>query len=229
MICCGRGLRHSGEVKTERKEVFMKRVTMPWILKFCYLLMLLSGAPIVSLTSAQTQRTGSVQQTREGAEVPSSAQAERDGPEVLVQGSPIHNANGIIFDRHDLLYIASLVGRNILVMNPDTGEILKRLGPPAMDVGDPDDLIFGPDGSLYWTAIITGEVRRLSPDGVQRAQEVGSGVNSITFSDNGRLFVSLCFRGPGAIYELDPKLSDPPRLIRNDLGPGCGLNGMAWH
>ena len=30
------------------------------------------------------------------------------------------------------------------------------------------------------------------------------------------------------LYELDPKGVSEPRLIADDLGPGCGLNGMDW-
>src|SRR5262249_57925021 len=137
---------------------------------------------------------------------------------ILVHGSATHGANGMFFDRRNGLYIASFNGREILGMNPRTGKILDRLSPPEMDVGDPDDLTFGPDGSLYWTSLLTGEVHRLSPAGEKSTLAIGSGVNPITFSDDGRLFVSQCFQGQ-ALYELDPSLSRPPRLIRDDLGP----------
>jgi sugar lactone lactonase YvrE len=140
---------------------------------------------------------------------------------VLVQGSPIDGAGGIIVGSKDQLHIASVVGREIVVMDPETGEILDRLG-PDVGVEGPEDLIFGHDGSLYWTSFLTGEVGRLSPDGVCTSQFVAPGVNSITFSDGGRLFVALDFMGD-ALYELDPNLVDPPRLIEEDLG---FLDGM---
>ena len=146
---------------------------------------------------------------------------------VLARGAPIHGANGIIFDRHDRLFIASFLGKEILIMDPRSGAILERLGLPKIDVGTPDDLIFGPDGSLYWTSPVIGEVNRLSPAGVWTRQFVGPGVNPITFSDDGRLFVSECFIGD-VLFEVDPNLVAPPRVIRSDLGPGCGLNGMDW-
>lgn len=144
-------------------------------------------------------------------------------PKVLVTGSPIHGANGVMFDAEDRLHIASVSGREIVVMDRETGEILDRLG-PEVGVESPDDLTFGPDGSLYWTAILTGDVGRLSPDGTKTGQSVALGVNPITFSDDGRLFVALDFLGD-ALYELDPDLVDPPRLIAEDLG---FLNGMDW-
>lgn len=149
--------------------------------------------------------------------------AQGGEPKVLVTGAPIHGANGVLFDASDRLHIASSVGREIIVMDPETGEILDRLGPDR-GIESPDDLAFGPDGSLYWTAILAGEVGRLSPDGVMISQPVALGVNPITFSDDGRLFVALDFLGD-ALYELDPDLVDPPRLIAENLG---FLNGMDW-
>ena len=70
-----------------------------------------------------------------------------------MQGSPLHGANGIMFDANDQLYIASVFGREIVVMDPETGEITDILG-VAQGVEGPDYLTFGPDGSLYWTAIL---------------------------------------------------------------------------
>ncbi len=140
---------------------------------------------------------------------------------VLVQGAPIHGANGIMFDDNDQLYIASVVGREIAVMDPKSGRIFQRLG-SDIGVEGPDDLAFGPEGSLYWTSILTGEVGRLSSGGTVTRQFVALGVNPITFSDDGRLFVALDFLGDG-LYELDPDLEDPPHLIATGLG---FLNGM---
>ncbi len=152
-----------------------------------------------------------------------SAQAEAAEVKILVQGAPLHGANGVMFDSDDRLCIASINGNEIVVMDSGTGRILDRLGPDKGVIA-PDDLAFGPDGSLYWTSLPIGEVGRLSPDGVKSSQKVAPGVNPITFSDNGRLFVALDFLGD-ALYELDPDFVAPPRLIAENLG---WLNGMDW-
>ncbi len=140
-------------------------------------------------------------------------------PHVFVQGSQLHAANGIYFDSNDRLHICAGMGGEIVVMDRETGEILDRYG---TDVDSPDDVVIGPDGSVYWTDILTGEVGRRSPDGVVTKQFVAPGVNPITLSDDGRLFTALFFLGD-ALYELDPNLMEPPRLIAENLGM---LNGF---
>jgi sugar lactone lactonase YvrE len=160
--------------------------------------------------------------------LPASAAASEPREMVLARGAVLHGANGMMFDRHDRLHIASVAGREIVVMDPQTGAILDRLGPDR-GVEGPDDLTFGPDGAMYWTSFFTGAVGRRAPDGmVSTVAQLRPGVNAITFSDDSRLFVSVSFPGPGgvdALYELDPNGATPPRLIAQDLG---GLNAMDW-
>jgi sugar lactone lactonase YvrE len=128
----------------------------------------------------------------------------------------IHSPNGIKAGPDGNLYIASSVEQAILVMNPETGEIIKRLG-IEVGVDGPDDIEFGPDGSLYWTDFFRGSVGRLKPDGSISNQMVAPGVNPIAFSADGRLFTALGFLGD-ALYELDPNLVEPPRLLAENLG-----------
>jgi sugar lactone lactonase YvrE len=143
--------------------------------------------------------------------------------QVLAKGSPIHGANGIVFDRRDRLHIASVLGNEIVVMDPKTGKIAQRLGRDK-GVYTPDDIAFGPDGSLYWTSFFSGTVGRLSPSGSTQTQAVAPGVNPITFSAGGRLFVGLCFSGDG-LFELDSALVLPPASKPKEKGM---LNGFAF-
>lgn len=151
------------------------------------------------------------------------AQAPTFKVEVLAKGAPIPGANGLSFGPDGNLYIGSVGGRAIIVMNPETGAILKRMGPDN-GVEGADDLIFGPDGTLYWTALMTGEVGRMTPAGAKTTQKVALGVNPITFSKDGRMFVALDFLGDG-LYELDPTFVKPPRLLAEKLG---FLNAFAF-
>lgn len=127
----------------------------------------------------------------------------------LVRGASLNAANGIDIGPDGNLYIASVTGQEIIVMNKNNGKIIERI---TEGVQGPDDLVFGPDGSLYWTDILTGEVGRRSPDGTVKKQTFRPGVNPITFNDEGRLFVALDFQGDG-LYEFDPNLDNPPRPI----------------
>jgi sugar lactone lactonase YvrE len=145
---------------------------------------------------------------------------------VLVRGAALHGANGVTVDDQGLLYVASVVGQEIVVMDPQTGKILERFGPESGVVG-PDDVVFGPDGSLYWTDIMSGEVGRRTPDGQVDKQYVADFVNPLAFNAEGRLFVAQAFLGDG-LYEVDPDLQDLPVKILGTGDPSLHLNGFAF-
>ena len=150
----------------------------------------------------------------EQSATPVYAETERKshpGLRKLVRGAAIQSSNGVRVGPNGHLYIASVSGQEIVVMNKYSGKIVNRLG-AEVGILCPDDLVFGPDGSLYWTDIQIGEVGRLAPDGKVTKQFVALGVNPITFSPEGRLFVALDFQGDG-LFELDPNLVNPPRPI----------------
>jgi sugar lactone lactonase YvrE len=135
--------------------------------------------------------------------------------EVIARGAPIKGAFGINIDKRDRLYTASF--REIVVMDPDSGKILERIG-AEIGVEGVDDLAFGPDDLLYWTSPPTGEVSRIEQDDKKTVVAQGlPGVNPITFSDDGRLFVALRDSKAKGLYELYPDGSKPPREINKDL------------
>ncbi|MGB5314864.1 MAG: hypothetical protein WBN56_02600 [Robiginitalea sp.] len=127
----------------------------------------------------------------------------------VVKGATLRGANGVDIGPDGNLYIASVYGQEIVVMDKNNGRIIDRI---TEGVQSPDDLVFGPDGSLYWTDIITGEVGRRTPDGTVTKQAFLPGVNPIAFNDDGRLFIALDFLGDG-LYEFDPEFTDTPRTI----------------
>lgn len=119
------------------------------------------------------------------------------------------------------LYVASVGGSEITIHDPETGEILDRLG-PDQGVNGPDDVFIADDGTVYWTDLLAGNVGMISPDGTTTTQSVGPGVNPITMSDDGRLFVGRIFLGDG-LYELDPMLVADPIPLDETL---AGLNAF---
>ena len=146
---------------------------------------------------------------------------------VLAEGGPLHATNGMYFGPDGRLHVVSASSATVAAIDPESGAVLERWGPEE-GVQGPDDLTFGPDGSVYWTDFAFGDVGRRTPDGTTTViASPGPGVNPITFSDDGRLFVSQCALGD-KLFEIDPDGIEEPRLISDQLGPGCGLNGMDW-
>ncbi|MGV7224294.1 MAG: hypothetical protein ACQ9MH_22605 [Nitrospinales bacterium] len=151
-------------------------------------------------------------------------------PRIFVEGVPMRGtANGMFFDEHDRLWVANIWGRSISVLDPESGEVLMRLG-PAEGVIFPDDLTFSPDGSLFWTDPLIGAVSRITPGGAFLFPAFGfPGANPITMSDDGELFFAQCFQPETNIYEADPLGIFPPEPIlpEPDEG-GCAANGMDY-
>jgi sugar lactone lactonase YvrE len=142
----------------------------------------------------------------------------------LVRGAAIQSTNGIAVGPDGNLYVATVFGREIAVVDHRSGAVLARLG-PDVGVESPDDLTFGPDGALYWTSPFTGEVGRLSSDGeISTVAKLPLGVNPIAFNSQGRLFVAAVIFND-MLYEIDPEGVAPPRLILEGAG---NLNGFAF-
>ena len=154
---------------------------------------------------------------------------------VLVKGAPIHGANGLYFGPDGNLYVACAVGNEIIKMDPNSGRILDRIG-QERKVDGPDDLVFGTEGSLYWTVFGTGDIGKLAPDGSHTTiVNLGQGVNPITFShDNQWLYIARDFLGKG-LYRVRPDGSEPTALLPDlenlnafDFGPDGWLYGPIY-
>jgi sugar lactone lactonase YvrE len=113
-----------------------------------------------------------------------------------------------------------VVGQAIYAVNPATGAVTERVGPPD---GMADDIAFGPNGEMAWTGYLTGKVFVQPKGGEPKMVSSGlPGSNSLAFTKEGRLYFTQVFLGD-ALYEADPAGVAPPRLIRKDLG---GFNGF---
>ncbi|MFN8446169.1 MAG: serine hydrolase [Caldilineaceae bacterium] len=146
--------------------------------------------------------------------------------EVFAKGALRHSAQGMAFDKDGMLWITDLIGDDISVVNPATGEIVHRYGREA-GIYAPADLAIADDGTVYWTQWDTGVVGKIDQAGmVTHIAEVPPGVNEIVISPKGRLFVATCNMGDSVIEEVYPT-GDKPRLIHGDLGL-CAFRFGDW-
>jgi|GEM_PF-237557 len=163
------------------------------------------------------------------------APAKEYSQQFLVPGSWFHGVHGLAFNKDDQLFVGSVIGQTIYRVQVDTGEVDRAIDVPA---GMADDIAFADDGTMAWTAFLSGKVyiRRTGGEPVEVAHGM-SGPNSIAFGKDGRLFVSEVFLGD-ALYEIDIKNAGKPnsgfkavprnelRRIAEKLG---GLNGFEIH
>ncbi|MEZ6029985.1 MAG: SMP-30/gluconolactonase/LRE family protein [Hyphomonadaceae bacterium] len=134
--------------------------------------------------------------------------------------SPFHGLHGLAVEEDGTVLAGSVVGQAIYAVNPSTGEVTERIGPPD---GMADDIAFGPNGEMAWTGYLTGKVFIQEKGGSPLLISSGlPGSNSLAFTPDGRLYFTQVFLGD-ALYEADVTGANPARLIRQDLG---GFNGF---
>lgn len=130
--------------------------------------------------------------------------------------------NGLAFDENDNLYVGSVAGGRIYSVDKETGEKKTYAGRPR---GGADDLVFGPDGRIYWTAFLLGKVYAMDRDGnISTLAEGLPGANSLDFTDAGELYVTQVFLGD-ALWKVDPSGEKKPVKLAEGLG---GLNGFEF-
>lgn len=138
----------------------------------------------------------------------------------FIKPSPFHGLHGLAIEPDGTVLAGSVVGQAIYAVDPKTGTVTERIGPPD---GMADDIAFGPDGVMAWTGYLTGKVFVQEKGGAPRMVSSGlPGSNSLAFTKDGKLYMTQVFLGD-ALYEVDWKGTGGARLIRKDLG---GLNGF---
>ena len=143
--------------------------------------------------------------------------------EQIVEGSGFHTLNGVAFGPDGRLFAASVLGEGIFALDLKTNAIKSIVGPP---IGGGDDLAFGPNGDMIWTAFLEGIVRMKRVNGEIKELASGlPGVNSIAFSRDGeRLFVGQVFMGD-SLWEIDLAGIAAPRLVASNTG---GINACQF-
>ena len=148
--------------------------------------------------------------------------SERYTVKKLVPPSPFHGLFGLSFNRFNPgdkhLYISSLFGQRIWKVNPEVPEPEPEIyvDSPA---GQADDLAFAPDGGLYWTAFMNGEIRGIPKAGtpVQVIANDMPGINPIFVTKTGEVLAGF-FALNGGLYRVPRDNQKKPELIVKLMG-----------
>jgi sugar lactone lactonase YvrE len=140
----------------------------------------------------------------------------------LVPGSAFHGVHGLGIDKSGRLFAGSVAGAALYEVDRNNGTA--KIAVPSPE-GMSDDIAFAPDGTMAWTAFLTGDLYSREGDGPVKKLASGlPGINSLAFRKDGRLYATQVFLGD-ALYEIDVEGVKPPRKIMEKMG---GLNGFEF-
>jgi sugar lactone lactonase YvrE len=140
----------------------------------------------------------------------------------LVPGSAFHGVHGLGIDKAGRLFAGSVAGAALYEVDRASGTAKISIPSPE---GMADDIAFAPDGTMAWTAFLTGDLYARKGDGPVKKLASGlPGINSLAFRKDGRLYATQVFLGD-ALYEIDVEGVKPPRKIMEKMG---GLNGFEF-
>lgn len=131
----------------------------------------------------------------------------------LTAPSRLFGANGLRTGPDGRIYIAQVTGSQISALDIATCEV-STVSAKGGDIVAPDDVAFGPYGTLYATEVMDGRVSELAGGHARVLRDDLPSVNGITVHQ-GRLFVNECREG-GRLMELDLN-GGPPRILLEDI------------
>lgn len=141
----------------------------------------------------------------------------------LVPGSAFHGVHGLGIDKSGRLFAGSVAGAALYEVDRKDGTA--KVAISTTDGGMADDIAFAPDGTMAWTAFLTGDLYARKGDGpIGKLASGLPGINSLAFRKDGRLYATQVFLGD-ALYEIDVEGTKPPRMIMENMG---GLNGFEF-
>ncbi|MDE5455314.1 hypothetical protein GWE18_21225 [Bradyrhizobium sp. CSA112] len=140
----------------------------------------------------------------------------------LVPGSAFHGVHGLGVDKAGRLFAGSVAGAALYEVDRNNGTA--KIAVPSPE-GMSDDIAFAPDGTMAWTAFLTGDLYSRKGDGPVKKLASGlPGINSLAYRKDGRLYATQVFLDD-ALYEIDVEGVKPPRKIMEKMG---GLNGFEF-
>jgi streptogramin lyase len=173
--------------------------------------------------AAASSTTTSTEATATTSTVPATAST------VPVDQTPPVGANGVKVAGDGTLWIASLGSDVLLQVDPSSGRILGRVPTPAGS--GPDDVVIAPDGTMFWTGFLSGDVGRVEAGSATTTvlANVGPGANPIARRADGTLVVGRAGAATG-LFSVEPlggaapvALADPGNLNSFDISPDGSL------
>jgi len=118
--------------------------------------------------------------------------------------------------------VGSVMGQYIAQVEFFTGASTTLLSQP---LGEADDQVYGKDGTLVWTSLLSGLVRSRTPD--LKVRVIGQNgpftPNGVAFDNNGNCYYSQFPAGTG-LYKVDPTGKAPQQFILDVIAPMNGFD-----
>lgn len=133
-------------------------------------------------------------------------------PPPLDDQTPPPSINGLVVDG-DTIWAASVRGDVVIQVDASSGAILQRV--PTNGAG-PDDVEIGPDGNVYYTGFLNGDIGVIEDGEPRVVAQIEPGANPLGFTSDGTLYVGVAVAGD-ALYRVPLDGSEPER-IASDLG-----------
>ena len=156
-----------------------------------------SGGDAASPTTSKPSATGDSGDV--GATTETTETTETTLPRPPVDQSAPDSINGLTVDG-DTLWIASIGDDTVFQVSRDDGTILGRY--PAGGAG-PDDVAVAPDGTVYSTGYLNGDVGKIVDGKYSVLVTLKAGINPITVGDDGSIWIGELADG-GSITRVDP-------------------------
>ena len=133
-------------------------------------------------------------------------------PEPLDDQTAPPSINGLTV-QGPTLWIASIKGDQLLQVDRRTGAILARI--PTNGDG-PDDVAIGPDGDVWSTGFVSGNLGRVHDGRYEVVTQVAPSINPLEFDADGTLYVGTY--GPkGVLYRVPTEGDHTPVVVARDL------------
>ena len=138
-------------------------------------------------------------------------------PEPLEDQTPPSSINGITL-QGDTIWVASIKDDVVLQIDAETGAIVRRVDTQG---AGPDDVAVAPDGSVWTTGFVNGDLGRIDDGTYEVVVNIEKGINPLEFGSDGTLFVGTY--GPkGTLYSLStdggaPIDGEKPQVAVKDL------------